>query len=175
LAGAKPLDSSRPNAICKSLKTRNVKVDRTGLLLILCTLVLAGAMLYLISLHPPTGTHATTSIAASNCTSYGSTFTIIASESGYNDSIGHGAPEKPWPILCAQAGDQIKITVVNDDTVEPHGFAISNYLEAGITVLPGHTQTFSFVASESGDFKVYCNVICAIHPFMQSGVLVVSS
>jgi len=139
------------------------------------TLLLASGLFYVILLHPPTGTHATTTISGAACTSYSSTFTIIASESGYNNSIGAGAPAKPWPILCAQEGEQIKITVINEDTVEPHGFAISNYLEAGITVLPGHTQTITLVVDTPGDFKVYCNVICAIHPFMQSGVLVVAS
>jgi nitrous oxide reductase len=143
--------------------------------MILGTLALAGGMLYAISLHPPTGAHATTMAVGANCTSYASTFTVVASESGYNGSINHGAPSKPWPILCAHEGEQIKITVVNDDTVEPHGFAISNYLEAGVTVLPGHTSTITLVADSPGEFKIYCNVICAVHPYMQSGVLVVSS
>jgi len=150
-------------------------VQRSGLLIIVGTLILASGLFYVILLHPPSGTHATTTIAGGGCTSYSSSFTIIASESGYNNSVNEGAPAKPWPILCAQEGEQIKITVINEDTVEPHGFAISNYLEAGITVLPGHTATISLVADSPGDFKVYCNVICAIHPFMQSGVLVIAS
>jgi len=150
-------------------------LQRSGLLIVAGTFLLAGGLFYVILLHPPTGTHATTTINGAACTSYSNSFTIVESESGYNDSIAAGAPAKPWPILCAEEGEQIKITIINQDTVEPHGFAISNYLEAGITTLPGHTDTITLVADRAGDFKVYCNVICAIHPYMQSGVLVIAS
>jgi nitrous oxide reductase len=149
-------------------------VQRSSLLIVATTIILAAGLFYVIVAHPPSGTHATTSIGNGNCTSYSNSFVVVADESGFNNSIAHGAPAKPWPILCAQEGEQIKITVVNDDTVEPHGFAVSDYLEAGITVLPQHSQVITFVADRAGDFKIYCNVICAIHPYMQSGVLVVA-
>lgn len=108
-----------------------------------------------------------------DCQSYSTTFTVIATQSGYNDSIGHGAPSKHWPILCAQSGEQITINFINEDTVEPHGFAVAGYDDAGVTVLPGKSTTITFYASSPGDYKIYCNVICAVHIFMQSGLLVI--
>ena len=151
------------------------KVQKLGLLIIVATLALAGAVLYYSSQHPFSPSQQAKAVSDLNCTSYTNTFTVVASQSGYNDSIARGAPSKPWPVLCARAGEQITITVVNVDSVEPHGFAIAGYLDAGVTVLPGKTDTITFYASSPGDYKVYCNVICAIHPFMQSGVLVLAT
>jgi heme/copper-type cytochrome/quinol oxidase subunit 2 len=145
------------------------------MVIIVATFVLAGVVLYYASLNPFAPSQQATTVAGVSCTAYHSSFTIIASQSGYNDSIGHGAPGKNWPVLCAHSGEQITITVVNEDSAEPHGFAVAGYLDAGITVLPGRTQTISFYASSPGDFKIYCNVICAVHVFMQSGLLVLTS
>jgi len=71
-------------------------------------------------------------------------------------------------------GEEVKITFINEDTVEPHGFAVAGYDDAGVTVLPGRSTTVTFFAGSAGDFKIYCNVICAVHEFMQSGLLVVT-
>jgi len=150
-------------------------VQKLGLLIIVATLALTGAVLYYSSQHPFIPSQQSKVVSDLNCTSYTNTFTVVASQSGYNDSIAHGAPSKPWPVLCARAGEEITITVVNVDSVEPHGFAIAGYLDAGVTVLPGKTDTITFYASYPGDYKVYCDVICAIHPFMQSGVLVLAT
>ena len=150
------------------------KVQKLGLLIIVATLALAAAVLYYSSQHPFSPSQQARDVSGVNCTSYTNTFTVVASQSGYNDSIAHGAPSKSWPVLCAKAGEEVTITVVNSDSVEPHGFAIAGYLDAGVTVLPGKTDTITFYAGSPGDYKVYCNVICAVHPFMQSGVLVLS-
>jgi heme/copper-type cytochrome/quinol oxidase subunit 2 len=149
-------------------------VQKLGLAIVIVTFALAASVLYFSSLHPFTPSQQAKAVSGVNCTSYTDSFTIIETESGYNDSIGHGAPSKSWPILCTKAGEDVTITVVNEDNVEPHGFAVAGYLPAGITVLPGRTDTITFYASSPGDYKVYCNVICAIHVFMQSGVLVVA-
>jgi hypothetical protein len=149
-------------------------VQKIGLVIVVSTLALAAAVLYITSQHPFSPSQGETSIGGIECASYSNSFTVVASQSGYNDSIGHGAPSKHWPILCANLGEEVTITFVNVDTVEPHGFAIAGYDDAGVTVLPGHSTTLTFYASAPGDFKIYCNVICAVHIFMQSGVLVVA-
>lgn len=150
-------------------------MQKLGLVIVVATLAFAATVLYFASQHEFSPSQGASKVSGVNCTSYTNTFTVVATENGYNDSVGHGAPSKPWPVLCARAGEEITITVVNQDDVEPHGFAVAGYLDAGITVLPGKTQTISFYASAPGDYKVYCNVICAVHPYMQSGVLVLSA
>lgn len=150
-------------------------MQRLGLLIVVATFMIAGTVLYYSAQHPFTPSQQATTVKGINCTSYSSTFTIVASESGYNDSIGHGTPSKSWPILCTHPGEEVTINVINEDSVEPHGFAVAGYLDAGITVLPGKSETISFYTSASGDFKIYCNVICAVHPYMQSGILVVAA
>jgi heme/copper-type cytochrome/quinol oxidase subunit 2 len=150
-------------------------VQKLTLLIVVGTFALAALVLYSAALRPFTPAEQATTINGVNCTSYYSTFTIYATQEGYNDSVGHGAPSTHWPVLCAHSGEEITINVVNQDAVEPHGFAVAGYMDAGITVLPGKTDTVTFYASTPGDFKIYCNVICAVHVFMQSGVLVLTS
>ena len=149
-------------------------MQKLGIVIVVLTLALAVTVLYFAAQHPFTPSQGAEAVGGINCTSYTNTFTVVASETGFNDSVGHGAPSKPWPVLCARAGEQVTITVINIDEVEPHGFSVAGYLDAGITVLPGKTETISFYASAPGDYKLYCNVICAVHIFMQSGVLVLS-
>ena len=150
-------------------------MHRLSLLIVVATFTLAAGVLYYSSQHPFSPSQQAKVVNDVTCTSYTSTFTVIATQTGYNDSSAHGVPSKSWPVLCARAGEEITITFVNSDSVEPHGFAIAGYLDAGVTVLPGKTDTITFYAGSPGDYKVYCNVLCAIHSFMQSGVLVVSS
>jgi heme/copper-type cytochrome/quinol oxidase subunit 2 len=157
-------------------------VQKLTLLIVLGTFALAAVVLYSAALKPFVPSDQATTISGLNCSSYYTTFTIYATQEGYNNSIGHLStssgnlsPSKHWPVLCAHTGEEITITVVNQDIVEPHGFAVAGYMDAGVTVLPGKTDTISFYASTPGDFKIYCNVICAVHPFMQSGVLVLTN
>jgi FtsP/CotA-like multicopper oxidase with cupredoxin domain len=101
-------------------------------------------------------------------------FVIIASVTGYNDSIGHGVPANPWPVLHATRGDLVNITVSNDDK-QAHGFQVAHYLASPIeTIAPGQKVVFSFVADESGTFQIYCDIPCTVHWAMQSGELIVS-
>jgi len=79
-----------------------------------------------------------------------------------------------WPIIRVHQGDTVIITVINNDSREIHGFAIVHYDDKGFSDAPGQQHTITFVANEVGSFRVYCNVFCAIHPYMQNGVLIVS-
>ena len=149
-------------------------MQKLGPVIIVATLALAATVLYIASQHPFTPAQQESTVSGIECQSYTTTFTVVATQSGYNDSIGNGAPSKHWPILCAQVGEQITITFINEDTVEPHGFAVAGYDDAGVTILPGKSTTITFYAASPGDYKIYCNVICAVHVFMQSGLLVIA-
>ena len=42
-------------------------------------------------------------------------FLVVASDTGYNDSIGHGAPKVDWPIITVRQGQNVTIVVCNID------------------------------------------------------------
>jgi len=101
-------------------------------------------------------------------------FVIVASETGYNNSIGHGAPEKPWPVVTVQKGATVTIVVCNADR-QAHGFQITHYFDSSIeTVEPGQVIRVQFVADQTGTFQIYCSIFCTIHIYMQSGQLIVT-
>jgi len=106
-------------------------------------------------------------------------FTIIESDPPDPLAGLNGSYYKPlgtqWPIIRTHLGDTVIITVINNDSREIHGFAIAYYDNRGFSLAPGHQHTISFVANEAGTFRMYCNVFCAIHPYMQNGILIVSS
>jgi hypothetical protein len=102
-------------------------------------------------------------------------FIVVASNLGYNDSISHGAPTKPWPIITVAKGSTVNIVVCNVDK-EAHGFQITHYFESSIeTVGPGQIIKVSFVADQSGSFTIYCSILCGIHVYMQNGQLLVNA
>ena len=106
-------------------------------------------------------------------------FTIIESDppdplAGINGSYYRGLTAQ-WPIIRVHKGDTVIITVINNNSREIHGFAIVHYDDRGFSLAPGQRHTISFVANEVGSFRMYCNVFCAIHPYMQNGELIVSS
>jgi len=102
-------------------------------------------------------------------------FLIIASDFGYNDSIGHGAPDNPWPIITVHQGQNVTIVVCNVD-VQAHGFQITNYFaRSQETLVPGRVLKVDFVADQKGSFTIYCDIICSIHVFMQAGLLNVTA
>ncbi|HVC27169.1 MAG TPA: hypothetical protein VND40_03320 [Nitrososphaerales archaeon] len=106
-------------------------------------------------------------------------FLIIASDTGYNDSIGHGAPEKNWPIVTVQQGQNVTIVVCNID-VQAHGFQVSHYYDASnghgeVTLTPAQVIKVSFTANRVGSFDIYCEIFCSIHVYMQSGLLNVTA
>ena len=106
-------------------------------------------------------------------------FTIIESDPPDPLAGMNGSYYKPlgtqWPIIRVQQGDTVIITVINNDSREIHGFAIVHYDDKGFSLAPGQQQTITFVANDVGSFRIYCNVFCAIHPYMQNGVLIVTS
>ncbi len=99
--------------------------------------------------------------------------TIIANSSGYNDSISHGAPSTAWPIIHASQGGTVHLLLCNLDTIETHGFAIDHYFDSGVVLRPGAAYELTFTATQTGDFRIYCDVFCTVHRFML-GSLVVS-
>lgn len=98
--------------------------------------------------------------------------TIIASDSGYNDSANHIG--QTWPVISVNRCDIVKITIVNADT-QTHGFAIDYYGSKGTDVPGQQTILFpTFQAVKAGGFRVYCIILCTVHKFMLNGILKVS-
>lgn len=99
-------------------------------------------------------------------------FTIVASDSGYNDSVDHSG--QTWPVMNVNRCDIVKITIINTVT-QTHGFAISYYAVKGTEIPGGQTLQFpAFQAVKTGRFTVYCTVLCTIHYAMLNGLLTVS-
>ena len=99
------------------------------------------------------------------------TFTIIASQTGFNDSSQHTGS---WPQMTVNKCDLVSITIINRD-VQTHGFAIDYYGVKGAELIGQQTYLFPvFQATRAGQFRVYCNVYCTIHNQMQNGLLIVS-
>jgi hypothetical protein len=109
------------------------------------------------------------------CTKPGGGFLIIASSSGYNDSIAHGSPAKSWPIVTVHLGQNVTIVVCNTD-VQAHGFQIVHYFTPNQeTLVPGQVLRVSFIADQTGSFVIYCDIFCSIHIYMQNGLLSVTA
>ncbi len=103
-------------------------------------------------------------------------FLIVADLSGFNDSVDHiqNSPNEPWPVIRVSKGDRVNVLVCNMDDYSPHGFAIQHYFDVGVALMPHDSYRISFVADEDGTFTMYCNIFCPVHPYMQSGELVVT-
>jgi FtsP/CotA-like multicopper oxidase with cupredoxin domain len=96
------------------------------------------------------------------------TFTVVADLKGYNDSVDH---QFPWPVISANRCDTVVIKVVNDDT-QTHGFAIDYYATRGTEIQGQQSVSFQFLATKTGQFRMYCIVPCTVHfPWMQHGQL----
>jgi len=97
---------------------------------------------------------------------------IIADLSGFNNSVGHGAPVHPWPVVLVHKGDMVRFVVCNHDETQPHGFAIRYYLDAGIAMAPNDAFQIVFQATQTGTFDIYCNIFCTIHVYMRGQLVV---
>jgi heme/copper-type cytochrome/quinol oxidase subunit 2 len=86
---------------------------------------------------------------------------------GFNDSKFQSGS---WPMMNVTLGRTVTIHVINNDTVQSHGFAIQRYF-SGFSLGPGTCRDVTFTANQLGSFTVYCNISCTIHIFMQSGRL----
>ncbi len=106
-------------------------------------------------------------------------YLIVANLDGYNDSraknVAAGKGIGSWPIINVNRGANVTITVCNTDSDQAHGFQIRYYLDNKTNyVLPGKSMTVSFIATQKGNFAIYCGIFCTVHVFMQSGKLSVS-
>jgi hypothetical protein len=147
-------------------------MDRHAELLFLAGVAAVAVILTAVFL---TGGGRGSSSLPTGCTKPPGGYLVIASNNGYNDSIGHGAPANSWPVITVQKGSTVNITVCNTD-VQPHGFQITHYFDRYIeSVAPGSVIHVSFVADVNGTFRIYCSIFCTIHVFMQNGELVVLS
>ena len=151
----------------------NGNSKRVQTVLIAGTLAASIALLIFVSLNPLPNQNSRSDSRGVNCTEYNTSFVIIADEKGYNDSIDHSVPRNYWPILCAHLGETVRITVENMGS-EPHGFAVGHYYEAGTSVPQGNNVTITINADRTGSFLIYCTILCAVHPWMLSGLLVVN-
>ncbi|HUI23579.1 MAG TPA: hypothetical protein VLY82_04220 [Nitrososphaerales archaeon] len=133
--------------------------------LIVCLAVFAGAAIGVLLLNSHSGTTGQGSVQ---------NVLIIASATGFNDSVDHGVPQNPWPVVHTTLGTTLNITVVNEDH-QSHGFQVAHYYDNSIVAIPaGQTLHVTFVANEAGTFQIYCEIPCTVHWAMQSGELVVS-
>ena len=106
-------------------------------------------------------------------------FLIVAADppspyAGFNGSYYLPTTEQ-WPTMNVRQGQTVSIHVINCASGEAHGFAVSYYDEySNVSIQPGHSYDVTFTATKTGSFRVYCDIFCAIHPFMQNGALIVS-
>jgi heme/copper-type cytochrome/quinol oxidase subunit 2 len=106
-------------------------------------------------------------------------FLIVAADppnayAGFNGSYYQGTTVQ-WPTMTVKEGQVVSIHVINCASSESHGFQISYYDDKSIiAVQPGQSYDVTFTATEAGTFRVYCDIFCAIHPFMQNGALIVT-
>jgi heme/copper-type cytochrome/quinol oxidase subunit 2 len=101
-------------------------------------------------------------------------FTVVMANQdanvGFNGSAYHQAP---WPVMNVTLGQNVIIHIVNNDTVQAHGFQVIHYFDSGILggLAPGKCYDVKFTANQTGSFLVQCNIGCSIHNFMQNGKL----
>jgi FtsP/CotA-like multicopper oxidase with cupredoxin domain len=140
---------------------------------VIALLLITGAIL----IRPPSGSgnfRPLVSTAKAECVRPPGFILIIADLSGFNNSIAHGAPLNPWPIVRVHLGDVVRFIVCNKDQTQAHGFAIETYFDSGVALAPGEAVRIEFQATIPGSFVIYCNIFCTVHAFMV-GRLIVSS
>jgi FtsP/CotA-like multicopper oxidase with cupredoxin domain len=144
-----------------------------GIVLLAISVAVVGIGFISNSTEQPASSVSQPTVSKSTCVRPPGFILIIADLSGFNNSIGHGAPSNPWPIITVHRGDVVRLLVCNKDSTQPHGFAIGTYLDAGVTLAPGDAYRIVFTATVPGSFVIYCNIFCTVHIYMV-GRLVVS-
>ncbi len=109
---------------------------------------------------------------ASTCQHVDGFLTIIADSNGYNDSISHGSPSTPWPVVRVHVGDTVRLLLCNLDGVETHGFAIDHYFDGGIILRPGQAYQLTLTVMQTGSFRIFCDVFCTVHRYMLGSLVV---
>lgn len=71
---------------------------------------------------------------------------------GYSDVAG--SPKIPGPILTANEGDTVNITVINNHTIN-HNFVIQGITTDTTAIAPGQSRGYSFTASTAGTYFYY--------------------
>jgi len=150
---------------------RIIIVTATLLVVLLALIVTSGIF---DSIREPSGAPPPITVLKSTCNQPPGFILIIADLSGFNNSVGHGAPLHPWPLVHVHKGEMVHFIVCNHDQTQPHGFAIQYYLDAGVAMAPNDAYQIVFQATEIGTFDIYCNIFCTIHVFMR-GQLIVSA
>jgi FtsP/CotA-like multicopper oxidase with cupredoxin domain len=145
----------------------------TGVVLLAISVAVVGIGFISNSTEQPASSVSQPTVSKSTCVRPPGYILIIADLSGFNNSIGHGAPSNPWPVITVHRGDVVRLLVCNKDSTQPHGFAIGTYLDAGVTLAPGDAYRIVFTATVPGGFVIYCNIFCTVHIYMV-GRLVVS-
>ncbi len=110
--------------------------------------------------------------SVSSCMHIDGYVTIIADSRGFNESVSHGAPETPWPLIHVNRGDTVHLLLCNLDAVEAHGFAIDHYFDVGVVLGPGKDYQLTFTATQTGSFRMFCDVFCTVHPYMIGSLIV---
>src|SRR2546422_5161496 len=95
-------------------------------------------------------------------------FVVVMANEGMNVGFnGSKFQSGSWPIMNVTLGRSVTIHVINNDTVQSHGFAIQRYF-SGFALGPGTCSDVTFTADQSGSFLVYCYISCTINVFMQN-------
>ncbi len=92
-------------------------------------------------------------------------FTIVITQAGYNDSRYHALP---WPKMNVTLRQDVTVHVRNDDTFQPHGFAIAHYFEQSVYLRSGESSDMVFQACQTGSFSVYETTFVTNQPFLSA-------
>lgn len=156
---------------------RNSRKLAVGIVAIV-VIVLLALTTGIVQISPPGGSQnypLVVSVSRSSCARPPGFFLIIADLSGFNDSIAHGAPLNPWPVVRVHLGDYVRFLVCNTDQTQAHGFAIQTYFDAGVVLAPGDAFRIEFRATIPGSFVIYCQIFCTVHAFMVGRLIVSNS
>ena len=129
-----------------------------------------GSFIVLQPTHQPNGTFKVAS-NPQGCNRPPGYVSLILVSSGFNNSNAQTTPGRLPTPLQFQKGETVNLLVCNIDT-GTHGFAITHYADIGVTLRAGESYKISFVAKDTGDFTIYCNIFCPVHQFMTAQLVV---
>jgi len=153
------------------IHSRKLLAAGVGITLMVALVVLAIGIVFVPPNQPANNVPSVT-VTKSTCNRPPGFVLVIADLSGFNNSISHGAPMNPWPVIRVERGQVVRLLVCNQDTTQPHGFAITDYLEPGVVMAPGDAYRIVFTATLEGTFRIYCDVFCTVHVFMVGRLIV---
>jgi FtsP/CotA-like multicopper oxidase with cupredoxin domain len=152
-------------------RSRKLLAASVGVTLMVALIVLASGLV-IVPPNQPANQAPPLTVTKSTCDRPPGFILIIADLSGFNNSISHGAPSNPWPVIRVERGQVVRLLVCNQDTTQPHGFAIASYLEPGVAMAPGDAYRIVFTATMQGTFRIYCDIFCTVHVFMVGRLIV---